>query len=57
LLNAGADLVTIQRLLGHDAISLTQRYARLSDQRKRQVYDQAMAQIEETLAQEVSYVA
>ena len=57
LLNAGADLVTIQRLLGHDAISLTQRYARLSDQRKRQVYDQAMAQIEEPRAQEVSYVA
>lgn len=57
LLNAGADLVTIQRLLGHDAISLTQRYARLCDHRKRQVYDQAMIQIEEAGAQEVADVA
>jgi integrase/recombinase XerD len=57
LLNAGADLVTVQHLLGHDSISLTQRYARLSDQRKRQVYDQAMVQIEDGGAQEVSYVA
>jgi len=57
LLNAGADLVTIQHLLGHDTISLTQRYARLSDQRKRQVYDQAMARLHECTPQEVSDVA
>lgn len=57
LLNAGADLVTIQHLLGHDTVTLTQRYARLSDQRKRQVYEQAMARIEDRAQQEVSYVA
>jgi len=57
LLNAGADLVTIQHLLGHDSISLTQHYARLSDQRKRQVYDQAMEQIEDAGTQEVVDVA
>src|SRR5262249_40063047 len=35
LLNVGTDLVTIQYLLGHDQIRVTQRYARLSDQTKR----------------------
>jgi integrase/recombinase XerD len=57
LLNAGADMVTVQHLLGHDSLWLTQRYARLSDQRKRQVYDQAMAHIEDGGAQEVEDVA
>ena len=47
LLNAGADIVTIQYLLGHSKIKTTMRYARLSNQKARMDYYQAMTTIME----------
>jgi len=45
LLNGGADIVTIQYLLGHSRIKTTMRYARLSNQKARRDYYQAMDRI------------
>ncbi len=57
LLNAGTDLVTIQYLLGHDEIRVTQRYARLTDQTKRRSYFDAMARLQPTNHEEEDHVA
>jgi site-specific recombinase XerD len=46
LLNAGVPLTTLQKLLGHDRITTTQLYARLSDRTKRQNYFAAMEQVQ-----------
>jgi len=45
LLNADADLVTIQDLLGHTRIKTTQRYCRVSNSKAQRNYHQAMGKI------------
>jgi integrase/recombinase XerD len=46
LLNAGMPLQCLQELLGHKSIEMTRRYARLTDNTRRQAYYKAMAIIE-----------
>ena len=46
LLNVGVPLTTLQELLGHVSITITQRYARVSDVTKRQQYFAAMQHIQ-----------
>ena len=57
LLNGGADIVTIQELLGHSEIELTMRYSRLSNLKTQGDYYRVMERLEtqndDTLAAEV----
>lgn len=46
LLNAGMHLECLQPLLGHHSIEMTRRYARLTDNTRREQYYKAMAVIE-----------
>jgi len=47
LLNAGVSITTLQELLGHVTISVTQRYARVADSTKRAQYFAAMQQMQQ----------
>jgi len=46
LLNAGMHLECLQKLLGHQDIEMTGRYARLTDRTRREEYFRAMERIE-----------
>jgi len=46
LLNAGMHLECLQKLMGHQDIEVTSRYARLTDKTRREEYFRAMAKIE-----------
>ena len=45
MLNADADIVTIQDLLGHSRITTTQRYSQISNQKVRRDYTKAMQKV------------
>lgn len=44
MLNGGADILTVQELLAHASPEMTMRYARLLDDTKRKVFDNAIKQ-------------
>jgi len=45
LLEAGAEVISIKELLGHASIASSERYAKLSNQRVKQVYQQTIRKV------------
>ena len=45
LLEEGAEMVTIKELLGHESITSSERYARLTNRRVKQEYLQKIKQV------------
>jgi site-specific recombinase XerD len=45
LLEAGAEVISIKELLGHASITSSERYAKLSNQRVKQVYQQTIRKV------------
>jgi len=45
LLEAGAEVIAIKELLGHASVTSSERYAKLSNQRVKQVYQQTMRKV------------
>ena len=45
LLDEGAEVVSIKELMGHASIKSSERYAKLSNQRVKQVYLQTMKKV------------
>ena len=45
LLEAGAEVISIKELLGHASIASSERYAKLSNQRVKQVYPQTIRKV------------
>jgi site-specific recombinase XerD len=45
LLDAGAEVISIKELLGHASVTSSERYAKLSNQRVKQVYQQTMRKV------------
>ena len=45
LLEAGAEVISIKELLGHVSIASSERYAKLSNQRVKHVYQQTMRKV------------
>ena len=45
LLEAGAEVITIKELLGHASIESSERYAKLSNQRVKHVYQQTIRKV------------
>jgi len=57
LLNADADLVTIQDILGHNCIKTTQRYSRLSNVKAQRDYYTAMDKVLKKTATKTTGIA